>query len=351
MMKKLFIILSFSSFLLIACRQDEKESGISILSPEAGTVVKSGDKFSIDMHLPPGTKADSIVYLLDSNIVYRQLDTAIVHIGTVDLPMGNHLITAKIYNGAIAEDFTSNIVVVAAKPPLHYSYKVVNTYPHDSTSFTEGLEYHDGFIYEGTGLEGSSYLTKTDLKTGKILQKIELDKIYFGEGITIGGDKIIQITYRNGVGFVYDKASFKKLSEFNYQAGAEGWGLAFDGTRILNTDGTSTIHFLNKDTYQKEGSLEIYDDKGPVDLLNEIEFIDGKIYANIWEVESPKIIVINPNTGAVEAEINLQALLPDYYDEGLTNVLNGIAWDSIGRRMFVTGKKWSKLYEIKVIKE
>lgn len=348
-MRKILLLFTICTYIFTSCNQEKKPASITISSPEAGTIVKSGENFAVDVNLPSDLKPDSIVYFVDSTIVLRRSDTAKVEVGTDNLFMGNHLVTAKIYSGSVAEEVSSNIVIVAAKAPVQYTYEVVNTYPHDTTSFTEGLEYHDGALYESTGLEGSSSLLKVELKTGKILKRTDLDKKYFGEGITVVGDKIIQITYRNGVGFVYDKSSFEKLSEFNYHAGAEGWGLAFDGRRILNTDGTNTIHFLNKDTYQKEGDLEVYDDKGPVDQLNEIEYIDGKIYANLWRVESPEILVIDPNTGAVEAEINLKALLPEYYDQGLANVLNGIAWDAGGRRMFVTGKKWDKLYEIKVI--
>jgi glutamine cyclotransferase len=243
---------------------------------------------------------------------------------------------------------SSNIVVLAANQPLPYTFTVVNTYPHDTTSYVEGLEYHDGLLYESDGQyedRGGSSLRVVQPETGKVLKKFDLDKKYFAEGITVVGDKIIQLTYKEGVGFVYDKNSLKKLGEFNYTAGREGWGMAFDGEHILNTaDGTNQIYFLNKDTYQKERTIEVYDNNGPVDNLNELEFINGKIYANVYT--KPWILIINPLTGAVEGKADLTQLLPKGDDSDY--VLNGIAWDAAGKRMFVTGKWWDKLYQIRL---
>jgi glutamine cyclotransferase len=351
-MKKNVTLIAIIAYCLLSCGQNKPSaSQISIISPEAGTIVKSGASFSIQLDLPSGTKADSIVYLLDSAVVARKADTSRVNVTTSEVSMGNHLVTARVYTGKSPEDVTSNIVIVASKAPVQYTYQIVNTYPHDTSSYVEGLEYHDGVFYESDGQYGMSSLRKVEVKTGKVLQKVDIPKEYFAEGITVIGDKIIQLTYKEGVGFIYDKNSFKKLGEFPYQAGAEGWALFFDGKRILNTDGTNNIYFLNKDTYQKEGALEVYDDKGPVDSLNELEVIDGEIYANVYRIETPKILMINPQTGIVEGEVDLKGLVPKEHADNSDYILNGIAWDAAGRRLFVTGKTWDKLYEIKVIKE
>lgn len=180
-----------------------------------------------------------------------------------------------------------------------------------------------------------------------------MDKQYFGEGITVVGDKIIQLTYREKVGFVYDKNTLKKLSEFAYTTGREGWGLAFDGEKILNTDGSNTIFFLNKDNYQKIGSIDVFDDKGAIQNLNELEYIDGKIYANVYTTNN--MLIINPQTGVVESSIDLSGLLPaDYFkteDARANNVLNGIAYDKVGKRLFVAGKKWPHIFQIELIKK
>jgi glutamine cyclotransferase len=336
---------------LSSCGQNKSTvSEITIISPEAGTIVKSGSNFLVHLDFPSGAKTDSIVYLLDSSVVARKTDTSQVNVTVANLSMGIHLITAKVYRGNISKDLTSNIIVTAPKAPEQYTYKIINTYPHDTSSYVEGLEYHDGIFYESDGGEVGSSLRKVEVKTGKVLQKIDISG-HFAEGITIIGDKIIQLTWKDGIGFIYNKNTFRKLGEFNYQAGVEGWGLYFDGKRILNTDGTNNIYFLNKDTYQKEGALEVYDDKGPVDSLNELEVVDGKIYANVYRMEAGKILIINPQSGAVEGEINLKGLIPKNHADDSNYILNGIAWDATGRRLFVTGKTWDKLYEIKVVKE
>lgn len=167
--------------------------------------------------------------------------------------------------------------------------------------------------------------------------------------MTIIGDKIIQLTYREKVGFEYDKATFKLLKTFPYNHAAEGWGLTFDGETVYNTDGSNTIYKLDKNTYLPKGSIEVYDDKGPVTQLNELEWIDGKLYANIYGSEL--IAIINPKTGAVEAYINMMGLPYSPVDDPQQDVLNGIAYDKVGKRLFVTGKKWDKMFQIEIVKE
>ncbi len=327
---------------------------MSILSPEAGTIVKAGDNFSIDIDLAD-TKADSIVYLLDSTIVGRKTDTSSVSVFTSDLPMGNHLVTAKVYSGTIAEDVSSNIVLVAAKAPELYTYKVINTYPHDTSSYTEGLVYLDGVLYESDGgrlteSSGQSSLRKTDLKTGKILKMVNIDPKVFAEGISVVGNKIIQMTYTEKIGYVYDKNTLKLLSTFNNNVGIEGWGMCFDGEKLYMDDSTNRIWFLDKNTYAQTGYIDVYDDKGPVNQINELEYIDGKIFANVFMTDD--IVVIDPKTGVVLQKIDLSSLYPDKLKNNPNaDVLNGIAWDAAGKRLFVTGKKWDKLFEIKLVKQ
>ncbi|MXV49413.1 glutaminyl-peptide cyclotransferase [Pedobacter sp. HMF7647] len=344
-MNRKFIIPLAALFSLAACKTN-KNLSVSFVSPEAGSVIKADTTFKAELDLA-GKKPDSVVYFMDlAKVGKTSGETASADLKTTDLKLGNHLLTAKVFADGTTEEAGSNIVVVASKAPVEYSFKVVNIFPHDTASFTEGLEYHDGFLYESTGEYGESTLQKVDLTTGKAIKKIDLDSKYFGEGITIIGDKIIQLTYQEHVGFVYDKNTFKKLSEFNYQAGAEGWGMYFDGDQILTNGGSNEIHILNKDSYQKVGDLDVYDDKGPVNQLNEMEMIDGKIYANIWQTN--RIVIIDPKTGAVEGNIDLSDLYPLEKRNINADVLNGIAYDKVGKRLFVTGKKWDKLFEIKV---
>jgi len=350
---KNFIFIGVALAFVSACKDSTTTTYRSFLSPMIGLNVPAGKEFDVKVQFGNEQKVDSVVYLIDTVKVFSKTDTSAIKLKTEGLKLGNHLLTAKIFGEGKSEDLTSNINILAAQAPAEYTYKVIKTLPHDTASYVEGLEYHDGFFYESAGDYGHSSLRKVDPASGKILQKADLDKQYFGEGITVIGNKIIQLTYREKVGFVYDKATFKKLSEFSYTTGREGWGLAFDGQKVLNTDGSNTIFFLNKDTYQKIGSIDVFDDKGAIQNLNELEVIDGKIYSNVYTTNN--ILIINPETGAVEGKIDLSGLLPaDYFkteDAKANNVLNGIAYDKATKRLFVAGKKWPHIFQIELVKK
>ena len=227
--------------------------------------------------------------------------------------------------------------------PLHYTYNVVNVYPHDEAAFTQGLVFEDGVLYEGTGLYGQSTLRRVELETGDVTQLYSLSDGFFGEGITVFGDRIIQLTWRNNSGFVYDRSSFELLQEFEYPT--EGWGITHNGSALIMSDGTATLYFLDPETFQKIGQVEVHDEE-PVTLLNELEYIQGRVYANIWTEE--KIAIINPQTGQVTGWIDLTGL-QDLVNQVTSDVLNGIAYDQNGDRFFVTGKRWSKLFEIELV--
>jgi glutamine cyclotransferase len=239
------------------------------------------------------------------------------------------------------------LVLVGDKPAnsiaLRYTYSVVNVYPHDANAFTEGLVFENGFLYESTGFYGNSSLRRVDLETGEVLQLRTLPAQYFGEGIAIVGDKIVQLTWQSHVGFVYDKATFNLLQEFEYPT--EGWGLTFDGKRLIMSDGTSNLYFLDPVTFKRIGQVTVHDTT-PVTDLNELEYVKGSVYANVWEEE--KIAVINPQTGQVTAWIDLTGI-QDLKNQDPNNVLNGIAYDANGDRLFVTGKMWPHVFEIKLI--
>ncbi|MFD2285714.1 glutaminyl-peptide cyclotransferase [Pedobacter petrophilus] len=348
------LFLGITVAFLGACKDDAPKTYRSFVSPMMGLNVASGNEFEVKVLFGNESKVDSVIYLIDSTKMDAKADTSAIKIKTTGLKLGNHIITAKIFGDGKSEDLTSNVNVLAAQAPIEYTYKVIKTLPHDTSSYVEGLEYHDGYFYESAGDYGHSSLRKVEPSTGKVVLKADLDKQYFGEGMTVVGDKIVQLTYREKTGFVYDKNTFKKLSEFTYHEGTqEGWGLNFDGEKILKTDGSGTIFFLDKNTYKPTGELEVFDNKGAIQQLNELEVIDGKIYANVYTTNN--ILIINPETGAVEGKINLSGLLPaDYFktdDEKANNVLNGIAYDKASKRLFVTGKKWPHIFEIKISKQ
>jgi len=227
--------------------------------------------------------------------------------------------------------------------PRNYTYTIVNVYPHDTSAFTQGLIFENGVLYESTGLYSHSTLRRVELETGEILQLHSLPDQFFGEGITIFDDKIIQLTWLSNRGFVYDKYSFDLLREFNYPT--QGWGITHDGSRLIMSDGTATLYFLNPETLERIGQVEVHD-TGPVAMLNELEYIQGEVYANIWQEE--KIAIINPHTGKVRAWIDLSGI-GDLENQSTIDVLNGIAYDAKADRLFVTGKMWSQLFEIKLI--
>lgn len=354
MKNKLHLLLAAAILIVTACDKKEQssESNISI-SPEAGATYKAGDAVEVKLTYPADTKPDSVVYWLDTVKLASRTDSAAINIKTDTLPLGIKVVTAKFYKGGQAQDVSTNFVLMAAKAPEQYTYVVEKVFPHDTSAFTEGLLYQDGYLYESTGLEGQSDLRKVDLNTGKVIQSVKLDPQYFGEGSAIVGDKIVMLTYRNKVGFVYDKKTFKLLKTFNNNVGIEGWGMAYDGKKLYMDDSTNRIWFLDKGNYNQTGFIEVYDDKGPIQQVNELEYIDGKLYANIYE--SDNIIVIDPKTGAVLQTIDMSSLWPlnqrpAGYDNA-QNVLNGIAWDAKGKRLFVTGKKWPHLYQIKILKK
>lgn len=228
---------------------------------------------------------------------------------------------------------------------LVFTYEVVNTYPHDPDAFTQGLVYEaGGILYEGTGLRGESSLRKVELETGKVLQIHRLADQYFGEGIAVYDDRIAQLTWQSNVGFVYEKESFQQTGDFEYPT--EGWGLTYDDERLIMSDGTATLHFLDPDTFKEIGTVEVNDANGPVTRLNELEYIDGEVYANVWTTD--RIVRIDPETGQVTAWIDLTGLLSQEERAKLdqVDVLNGIAYDAENDRFFVTGKWWPTVFEI-----
>lgn len=231
------------------------------------------------------------------------------------------------------------------RPAPVQNYKVIATFPHDTTSFTQGLVFADGELYESTGLNGESTLRRVDLETGRTLQRIDVPAQYFAEGLALVGDELLQLTWQHRLGFVYDRRTFKQKRTFSYQS--EGWGIAYDGTsRLVMSDGSDRLAFLNPKTLAPLKSLRVQDAGKPVPNLNELEWIENEIWANVWQTD--RIARINPNTGDVNAWIDLSSLYPRAQRMPPADELNGIAYDKATRRIFVTGKKWPRLYQITV---
>jgi glutamine cyclotransferase len=235
--------------------------------------------------------------------------------------------------------------IVGHRGPDTWGFKVVAAYPHDPNAFTQGLVFHAGQLYEGTGLYGQSSLRLVDLMSGRVEKLRPLNSMYFGEGITILGDRIYQLTWKKGVAIAYDLKTFDPVATFQYTG--EGWGLTEDGTDLILSDGTATIRFIDPKTFAVERTIAVHDGDRSIDRLNELEFIDGEIWSNIWYDD--RIARISPATGEILGWIDLKTLYADP-SRSSEAVLNGIAYDPAGRRIFVTGKNWPQLYQIEVVR-
>ncbi|MEO5761146.1 MAG: glutaminyl-peptide cyclotransferase [Vicinamibacteria bacterium] len=240
--------------------------------------------------------------------------------------------------------FAIDAKVQAVKTP-RFSFKVVKAFPHDPTAFTQGLVFAEGVFYESTGLSGQSTLRKVTPETGAVLQKISIDPKYFAEGLALVGNELLQITWKEHEGFVYDKNTFKRLRSFSYPT--EGWGIAYDGKNLAMSDGSSKIFFLDPKTQKALRNVQVMDGSSPIERLNELEFVKGELWANVWQTDH--IVKINPANGKVTGWIDLGGLLRPEARGPEGDVLNGIAWDKAGDRIFVTGKKWPYLFQIELV--
>jgi glutaminyl-peptide cyclotransferase len=356
MNKKLVLLAFAASLLAYGCRDNNTDTQQDLtVSPDAGTTYKAGQPVDIKVNFPKDAKVDSVVYLVDTTRIGAKKDQTGITLKTDSLALGARTITAKVYQpGVAAQDLTTNIVLLPAKAPEELKFTVEKVFPHDTASYTEGLLYQDGVLYESDGGRlteetGQSSLRKADLVTGKVVQKVDVDPKIFAEGIVVIGDKVMQLTYTEKIGYVYDKKTLKLLSTFNNNVGVEGWGMTYDGNKIYMDDSTNRIWFLNKDTYQQTGFVDVYDENGAVNEINELEYIDGLIYANVYNKDV--ILVIDPKTGAVVKRADMSSLYPKGQRNPEADVLNGIAYDKATKRIFVTGKKWDKLFQVKFSKK
>jgi glutamine cyclotransferase len=227
---------------------------------------------------------------------------------------------------------------------ITYTYEVLNVYPHDPGAFTQGLIYTDGVLYESTGLNGRSSLRRVALETGEVLQRRDIPQEYFAEGLTLFDNRLIQLTWQNRVGFIYDKESFEPTDTFSYTT--EGWGITHDGVQLIMSDGSPTLRFLDPQTFEVQREVQVTDNGAPVVRLNELEYVNGEVWANVWQTDL--VARVDPQTGRVLSWVDLSGLLTPE-ERANADVLNGIAYDSAGDRLFVTGKLWPKLFEIRLI--
>jgi glutamine cyclotransferase len=339
-LSKYFIVICLS-LVFINCgdTKTSKQTGLSI-----DTNIKSamlGDTLILSVKNPKNLDILDLSFQLNGVPISK---TKILN----DITLGEKTITAIVKYGDETATLTKAFKVFNNIIPSIYSYEVVNTYPHDITSYTQGLEFYDGELYESTGQRKASKLRKVNFETGEVLKNINLKDTYFGEGLTVLNKKIYQLTWQANTGFVYDVDSFEKLSSFKYGKSKEGWGICNNGTKLFKSDGTEKIWILNPENMTEESHIEVYTEKGKIPSLNELEWIDGKIYANIYQRNG--VVIINPNTGGVEGVVDFKPLRKLVKQHKELDVLNGIAYHQERNTIFVTGKNWDKLFEVRIKK-
>ncbi|MTE25385.1 glutaminyl-peptide cyclotransferase [Winogradskyella ouciana] len=334
-----YFVLICLSLVLTNCGDTNasKQTGLSIKSKAKAFTL--GDTLNLSINNPKQLNITSVDYQLDGEPI------------TADAVLNNITLGEKTISATVTYDDKSATVSMPIKIynniiPTIYTYEVVNTYPHDISSYTQGLEFHNGELYESTGQYKESKLRKVNYETGEVLKNVNLDDSYFGEGLTILDDKIYQLTWKENRGFVYDVNTLEKLSSFNYGKSKEGWGICNDGETLYKSDGTEKIWYINSKTLTEESYVQVYTEKGKIPQLNELEWIDGKIFANIYHRNG--VVIVNPKTGGVEGVIDFEPLkkLVTQHDE--LDVLNGIAYHPERGTIFVTGKNWDKLFEVKI---
>jgi glutamine cyclotransferase len=294
---------------------------------------------------PQNKKIDSIIYYANDLKIGSKKDNEKISLSLSDKKLGYQNIKALVYFEGENVETTARIEVVSSIEPKLLNYTIVNTFPHDTLAFTEGFEFYRDTLIESTGQKGASHFRKYDYKTGKVHKQVNMDSQYFGEGITVINNKIYQLTWQSNVGFIYDANTLKQIKSFPYDKPIEGWGMTNDGKHIYQSDGTEKIWKMNPETQKMEDYINVYTNTNKIKSINELEWIDGKIYGNIWQKDA--IAVINPITGAVEGVLNLAGLRSKIKFAG-AEVLNGIAYNPKNKTIFVTGKNWDKMFEIRV---
>ena len=316
-------------------------------SPLSGSGYKLGETVKIELGFDAALAVIDSVRItgLKEQVICREnCGTVLWSTAKARAGMNNIRITVYFADGT-SESHNSGFLLVPEKPPVNYTYTIVNRFPHDDVAYTQGLFFHEGRLYESTGLEGSSSLRITEIATGKIIKMVPLSSDIFAEGITNVNGMIYQVTWQNRTGFIYDINTLEQIRSFSYRIN-EGWGLVYDGKNVIMSDGSSYLYFMEPEHFTQVDMVQVYDNQGPVDNINEMEYIDGRIFANIYGENY--IVIIDPLTGTVTGKLDLDRLMPRAFRGDLAKVLNGIAYNPSSGNLYVTGKNWPVLYEISV---
>lgn len=316
---------------------------IESLSPSSKFA--AGEAVNIELSLKEGAEVDSVLLFIDGVRVAKDQSRYEYKSDKLS-PLGRRTFRFDVYKDGGMESRMGAFTLLMSEPPQYYGYRVEKSYPHNDSYYTQGLLFRNGILYEGTGMYGESLLAKVELSSGKAIESITLADRYFGEGITLLDDKIYQITWREARGFVYDANSFELLGEFGYSG--EGWGITNDGEYLYMSNGSNKIRVIDPADFSTLRTIEVTTNTESLSNLNELEWIDGEIWANVYM--SDYIVKIDPVTGAVNGVIDFSGLLPDTFRTARSEVLNGVAYDELSERIFVTGKYWSRLFEVSIFR-
>ncbi|MGE9516127.1 MAG: glutaminyl-peptide cyclotransferase [Solitalea-like symbiont of Tyrophagus putrescentiae] len=342
------LIFLISLIFLTACSHKGKLKWL-VIDSQQNNIYPFNSDITINLEAEKNITPNQITVTLDKIVIAKSENSK-----KVDIPakafssVGKKDLEITISVNDHQYNIEHSITLLSNKYPKRFGYKLINIYPHDTSAFTQGLEYNylgnNNSVFESTGLYGESKLKEIDIKTGKVLKEIFLEPQYFGEGLTVLNDKLLLLTWRENTGFIYNPSTFEQTDMFSYQQSKEGWGLTNDGNRIYKSDGTENIWLLDPISLKELSHFQVYDNKGPVTNLNELEYVDNYIYANVFQTNN--IVIINPSNGIVEGIIDLSGLLQPSDIKPETDVLNGIAYNKKTKKILVTGKRWPKLFEI-----
>ena len=338
-----FLTIIILSYFIASCGSNsgQQKNDFSIVTNAKKNTITNIESLDLTIKNPNNYKIDSIVYTLNNKQISntQNLNT---------FKLGKQIINATVFFEGKTQNTSTSITILNSELPKVYKFKIINEYPHDITSYTQGLEFFNGELYESTGQYGESKLRKVDYKTGNVLKNVDLANEYFGEGLTILNNNIYQLTWQSGVGIVYDLETFDKKSSFKYGKSKEGWGLCNDGKQLYKSDGTDKIWILDSNTLAEKEYIQTYT-KWKIVGMNELEWVNGKIYANRYQLDG--VAIINPKNGAVEGVIDFRSLKKKVTQHQGLDFLNGIAYNPETKTLFVTGKRWDKLFEVEIIEQ
>lgn len=348
---KLLKTLIFSILILqiVACGEDTSTDNAKFKFEKTSREFKLKEVIRFSVFLEGERNIDSISYSFQNQ--FKTIKDNQVSITLNNALLGKHTLKATYYEAGKSNTFKTTLTILNDKAPKILDYKIIAEYPHNISDYTQGLEFKNNKLFESAGKYGESRLLEKELETGKTIKEHKLSNTFFAEGLTIVNNKIHQLTWKGEMGFTYDINNFSVLDTFAYKNSKQGWGLCYDGNKtIYKSDGSTKIWKLNSDTLEEEGYIQIATNKALKSRFNELEWVDGKIYANTWQKDS--IAIINPDNGAIEAIINLNGIREKVEVSSQDNdkVLNGIAYDKLNQKLYITGKYWNKLFEIELVK-